>query len=567
MKGIGASAGIAIGTVLVKNTQKIEVQKKDITDCKSEWERVEHAKEKAKDQIADLYKYTLENIGEEEAKIFEAHQMILEDEEFLGQVKEKIEAEKVNAEFAIECIKDTFMQLFEMMDDEYIKERAADLKDVVQRLLKILMNLSNNDLSNLEKPVILVADDLTPSDTVQMDKKKVLGFITQTGGKTSHSAIMARTLEIPAVVGVSGVLQAVKNGDTVIIDGEEGIIHTDLSQEIIDRYQIKQEQYVAKKSKLKQLKGKKSITKDGVQVEIVANIGTPDDIEKVLENDAEGIGLYRTEFLYMDKEELPSEEEQFEAYKVVAEKMEGKPVVIRTLDVGGDKQIPSIEIPNEMNPFLGYRAIRLCLDTKDIFKKQLRAIVRASAYGNIKIMFPMISCLEELRTAKKLLEEVKQELRKENIPFNEQMEVGMMIEIPAAALLADQFAQEVDFFSIGTNDLIQYTVAVDRLNQKISHLYTPFHPALLRLIKNVIEHAHSEGIWVGICGEAASEPSLVPIFLGMGLDEFSMSATAILSTRDKIRQLSKIELIKIVDKVLQLGTAQEVKDFIDTKLI
>ncbi|RKD34211.1 phosphoenolpyruvate--protein phosphotransferase [Thermohalobacter berrensis] len=566
MKGIGASPGIAIGKVLVKEETKVEVEKKSIEDTKAEIERLQEARERSKEQIEKLYNHALENIGKDEAKIFEAHMLILDDPEYFGQVENKIKSENANAEWALKTVTDTFVAMFENMDNEYMRERAADIKDVSGRVLKLLLGIDTTDFSNLDEEVIIVAKDLTPSDTAQMDKEKVIGFVTEIGGRTSHSAIMARTLEIPAVVGVEGILEAAQNGDTIVFDGDEGEVYVNPEEKVIEGYEDKKKKYEEFKEKLEELKGAKSVTKDGVEVELVANIGTPKDVEGVIRNDGEGIGLYRTEFLYMDRDKLPTEDEQFEAYKEVVEKLEGKPVVIRTLDIGGDKELPYLDLPEEMNPFLGYRAIRLCLDKTDIFKTQLRALLRASAYGNLKIMFPMISSIAEVRQAKKILEEVKEELRSENVEFDDNIEVGMMIEIPAAAVMSDLFAKEVDFFSIGTNDLIQYTTAVDRMNQKISYLYSQFHPALLRLVKQVIDNAHKEGIWVGMCGEAAGDPKLIPVLLGMGLDEFSMSPISILRARWIIRNTSKEEMEEMVNKVLNMATAEEVEKFIDENI-
>ncbi|EOC99652.1 phosphoenolpyruvate--protein phosphotransferase [Caldisalinibacter kiritimatiensis] len=566
MKGIGASPGIAIGKVLVKKDPEIKIEKKSIENVDAEIKRLEEARKVSKEQINKLYEHTLKNIGEKEAKIFEAHSMILDDPEFFGQVEQKIKSEEVNAEFALNEVTNNFVQIFESMDNEYMKERAADIKDVSSRVIKQLLGIETTDLSRLEEEVIIIAEDLTPSDTAQMDKEKVLGFVTEIGGKTAHSAIMARTLEIPAVVGVEGITTSVKNGDILIFDGEEGNVIVNPEEKVIEEYKNKKEEYEKFRERLAELKGAKSETKDGFEVELVANIGTPKDVDGVIRNDGEGVGLYRTEFLYMDRDDLPTEDEQFEAYKEVAERLEGKPVVIRTLDIGGDKDLPYLELPEEMNPFLGYRAIRLCLDRTDIFKTQLRALLRASAYGNIKIMFPMISSIEELRQAKAILEEVKEELRSENVKFNEEIEVGMMIEIPAAAIMSDVFAKEVDFFSIGTNDLLQYTTAVDRGNRQISYLYNQFHPALLRLVKQVIDNGHKAGIWVGMCGEVAGDPKLIPILIGMGLDEFSMSPISILKARWIINNLSREEMKEMAEKVINLPTAEEVKKFIEENI-
>ncbi|MBU3146117.1 phosphoenolpyruvate--protein phosphotransferase [Clostridium sp. CF012] len=566
MKGIGVSPGIVIGKVLLKEEKKIIIEKKDIKSCEEEIKRYKLAMENSKSEIQDIYNNVLKNIGEKEATIFEAHLMILEDPEMLEQIEKNIQDNKVNAEWALKEISEMFVAMFDAMDNEYMKERAADIKDVTSRLMKKLLNIEEVNFGQLANEVIIVAHDLTPSDTSQIDKKKVLGFITEIGGRTSHSAIMARTLEIPAIVAVKDITHNVKNGDFIVFDGEEGLIYVNPEEKIIKLYQEKKEEYNKAQKELDLLIGKESITTDGITVELSANIGTPKDLESVLNNDAEGIGLYRSEFLYMDRTSAPTEQEQYEAYKEVAEKMKNKPVVIRTLDVGGDKELDYLKLPKEMNPFLGYRAIRVCLDKVDIFKTQLRAILRASAYGNIKIMFPMISSIEELRAAKVILEEVKNELHSENIAFDEKLEVGIMVEIPAAAIISDLFAKEVDFFSIGTNDLIQYTTAVDRMNEKISHLYNPFHPALLRLVKMVIDSAHKENKWVGMCGEVAGDPKIIPILIGMGLDEFSMSPISILKARGIIRNISQSEMKILANQVINLPTAKEVESFIDKNI-
>lgn len=567
MKGIGTSPGIALGNILVYKEPEITINKKQIQDIDEEIDRLEKAIKTGMKQIEKLYEKTLNNVGKEEAEIFNAHKMMIEDPEFIGDVKETIKSQEVNAEWAVKNVADKFIKIFENIEDEYLRERALDLKDVSNRLLRILLDIQTMDLGSLEEECIIVAEDLTPSDTAQMNKEMVIGFVTELGGKTSHTSIMARTLEIPAISGLKDITNEVKNGDFVIIDGKEGLVLLNPSEEEIKTYEQKKKDYQEFKLKLKDMKGKESISKDGVKVEIAANIGTPKDVDKVIENDGEGIGLYRTEFLYMDSKTLPTEEEQFEAYKIVAERLEGKPVVIRTLDVGGDKDIPYLDLPEEMNPFLGYRAIRLCLDRTDMFKTQLRALLRASAFGNIKIMFPMISNIKEIRDAKKILEEAKEELRKENIPFNEDIEVGIMVEIPAVAVHSDIFAKEVDFFSIGTNDLIQYTLAVDRGNQDISYLYNQYHPAVLKLIKMTIENGHKEGIWVGMCGEAAGDEKLIPLLLGMGLDEFSMSSSSILRARWIINNTSKSEIESMLDEILSLPTAEDVEKFIDEKIL
>lgn len=567
MKAIGTSSGIALGTVLVYKEPEIIVEKKVIDNIDYEIERLNKAVEQGLKEIHELYEETFKTVGEKEAGIFNAHKMMIEDPEFNDGIKTKIREEKVNVEWAVKEVADYYISVFGNIEDEYLKERALDLKDVSKRLLRILLGVEGTDLRSIKEKSIIVAEDLIPSDTAQMDKKKVVGIVTELGGKTSHTSIMARTLEIPAVAGVKDITNIAKNGDFMIIDGGEGIVLLNPSEDEIQLFENKKKEYEEFKLKTREMKGKESISKDGVRVEIAANIGTPKDVDKVIENDGEGVGLYRTEFLYMDSDKLPTEDEQFESYKIVAERLKDKPVIIRTLDVGGDKDIPYLNLPEEMNPFLGYRAIRLCLDRIDIFKTQLRALLRASAFGNIKIMFPMISNIKEIRDAKKILQEAKEELRKENIPFNEDIEVGIMVEIPAVAVHSDIFAKEVDFFSIGTNDLIQYTLAVDRGNQDISYLYNQYHPAVLKLIKMTIENGHKAGIWVGMCGEAAGDEKLIPILLGMGLDEFSMSSSSILKARYIINNTSKKEIESMLDEILSLPTAEDVEKFIDDNII
>ena len=563
MKGIGTSTGISIGKAFLKIEPEIKIVKKHVDDPEKEILRLDNAIEESVKDIDDLYSHTLNTVGKEEADIFSAHLMILKDPEFIGQVKKEINNSSVNAEWAINKSVEDYSNLFATMEDEYIKERILDLKDVSKRLLFKLLNIKSVDLSELKEECIIVCVDLTPSDTAQMRRDKVLGFVTEQGGRTSHTAIMARTLEIPAVAGVSDITKKVKDGDMLIIDGEKGVVILNPTEKEIAEYKEKKKSYEEFVLKLKEMKGKPTLSKDGIKVEIAGNIGTPKDIDKVIENDGEGVGLYRTEFLYMDNDKLPTEDEQFKAYKVVAEKLQGKPLVIRTLDVGGDKEIPYLNLPKEMNPFLGYRAIRLCLDRKDIFKTQLRAILRASIYGNVKIMFPMVSNIAELREAKKILEEVKKELESKNIPFAKDIEVGIMVEIPSTAIQSDIFAKEVDFFSIGTNDLIQYTLAVDRGNQNISYLYSQYHPAVLRLINMTIKNGHKAGIWVGMCGEAAGDAKLIPLLLGMGLDEFSMSSSSILKARWTISKTSKKESEELVNKALNLSTIQDVEDLLN----
>ena len=567
MKGLGTSVGIGIGKVLIYKDPEIKISKKSILNSELEVERLNKSINKAIIDIDHIYNMTLEKLGKKEAEIFVAHKMILEDPEYISAIKDKILADKVNSEWAVSEITNSYISLFNEMEDEYLRARAADIKDVSNRVLRVLLNVENKDLSLINRETIIVAKDLTPSDTAQINKDMVVGIVTEIGGRTSHTSIMARTMNIPAICGVKDITDIAKEDDLMIINGSTGdiIINPTIDEVLLYK---KEKEYLEKlQERLEKMKGQESISKDGYKVELAGNIGTLQDIDKVIENDGEGVGLYRTEFLYMYNDKLPTEDEQLEAYKIVAEKLEGKTLVIRTLDIGGDKDIPYLNIPKEMNPFLGYRAVRFCLDHKEIFTTQLRAILRASIYGNIKIMFPMISSIEELRQCKLILEEVKEDLRKENIKFMENIEVGIMVEIPAVAVHSRQFAKEVDFFSIGTNDLIQYSLAVDRGNQDISHLYNQFHPAVLSLIKMTIENGHKEGIWVGMCGEVAGDEKLIPILLAMGLDEFSMSAASILKARYLIRNTSKKEIEGMLDHILNLPTAHDVEKYIDENII
>ncbi len=565
-RGIGASPGVAIGKALVYKEEKINIEGLPVGDITAELEALERSLKTTKDQLQAIKAYTEKRLGADKAAIFEAHIMILEDPELLSQVKDKLRSEGVSAAFAVKSVVDSFVGIFEAMEDAYLKERAADIKDVGGRLLKNLLGLPIIDLSILTEEVILVANDLTPSDTATMNLDKVLGFITNIGGRTSHTAIMARTLEIPAIVGIGGITELVKDGDIIALDGSKGEGYINPDAGTLEAFENKARDNSEQREKLMALKDSITITKDNRQVELACNIGTPKDVKGVLENGGEGVGLYRTEFLYMNRSSMPSEEEQFQAYREVLEKLEGKPVIIRTLDIGGDKELSYLNLPKEMNPFLGYRAIRICLDQPEIFKAQLRALLRASIYGNLKIMYPMISSVEEVRAANKILAEVKAELDRAEISYSSDIEVGIMIEIPSAAIIGDMLIKEVDFFSIGTNDLIQYSTAVDRINEKISHLYEPFHPAVLRLIKLVIDYAHAGGKWVGMCGEMAGDPKIIPILLGLGLDEFSMSAGAVLPARELIRGLSYQDLKKFAEEALLLPTAEEIKSYIDNNL-
>lgn len=561
MKGIGASPGYAIGKVLIMK-EFVEPTIELINDVEQELKLLDSAVKKASSQLKKLIIDTTENIGEEEGQIFNAHLMMLNDPELLDQIRNIIKSDKVNVAYAVSIARDNLVSIFESMDNAYMKERGADVKDVSNRIIKVLLDVVDINYNLINEPVILVAHDLTPSDTARIIKGKVAGFITEVGGETSHTAIMSRTLEIPAIVGVENLVESLNNVKTIAFDGSTGIIEFNPSVEVINEFKRKSKEEKKEKEVLNLFKGKKTISKDGCIVEIGCNIGNPSDVDFVIENDGEGIGLFRSEFLYMNRDNMPSEEEQFDAYKAVLEKMENKPVVIRTLDVGGDKQLSYLDFPKEDNPFLGFRAIRFCLKNEDIFKIQLRALVRASFFGNLKVMFPMISNIREIREAKRLIQEVKEELSERNIKYSD-FEIGIMIEIPAAAIISDILAKEVDFFSIGTNDLIQYTTAVDRMNQKIADLYSPYHPALLILIKMVIDNGHKNNIWVGMCGEVAGNQKIIPLLLAMGLDEFSMSPSMVLKSRELISRLYKKELESKINSILESEDSFDVLDKLD----
>ncbi|EOR27971.1 Phosphoenolpyruvate-protein phosphotransferase [bioreactor metagenome] len=530
-KGIAASKGYAIGKVFLQEHEEIVITDTKVSNVEAEKEVLQKALEQAKVQLTAIRDKALAEIGEHEAQVFEAHLTLLDDPEFTGGMLLEIESNSINAMKAVENITNTFVMIFDSMEDEYMKERAADIKDVSKRIISNLAGKGGDAFAITEENTVVVAHDLTPSDTAQLDRSKVVGFLTNIGGRTSHSAIMARTLEIPAIVGLKDITTSVKNGDFVIVDGIEGVCIINPDQSVIDEYTAKREKFLAEQEELKKLISVKTVTKSGRRVEVCGNIGSPADAEAVVANGGDGVGLFRTEFLYMDRDSAPTEDEQFESYKKVLEIMDGKQVVIRTLDIGGDKTLPYLPLPQEMNPFLGYRAIRLCLDRKDIFKVQIRALLRASVYGNLAVMFPMISGLEEFQAAKEFVEECKAELKAEGKEYSEKIQWGIMVEIPAAAVYADELAKYVDFFSIGTNDLIQYTLAADRMSEKVSYLYNPMHPAVLRLIKMTIDGAHKHGKWVGMCGEMAGDEAAIPTLVEYGLDEFSMSATSILTAK------------------------------------
>ena len=558
VKGIAASAGIAIARAFLLEHPDFTIPHKQISDVEAEIAKLNNALDKSREELTAIKERTHAEMGAKKAEIFESHLLILDDPELIDPVKEKISSEAVSAEFALNETANQFISMFENMKSAYLQERAADMRDVTKRILKHLLGLNFVSPSEIDEEVIVIAEDLTPSDTAQLNRKYVKGFTTNIGGRTSHSAIMARSLEIPAVVGTKNILSSVQNGDMIIVDGLEGNVFINPSEDVIADYRQKQEAYAKQVEEWKKLRSEPTISADGVHVELAANIGTPNDVAGVLDNGGEGVGLYRTEFLYMGRDKLPSEEVQYNAYKTVLEKMEGKPVVVRTLDIGGDKELPYLDLPKEMNPFLGFRAIRLCLERQDIFRTQLRALLRASVHGNLRIMFPMIATLNEFRQAKALLEEEKANLIAEGIAVSDEIQLGIMVEIPSTAVMADQFAKEVDFFSIGTNDLIQYTMAADRMNERVSYLYQPYNPAILRLVKMVIDAAHRNGRWAGMCGEMAGDVTAIPLLLGLGLDEFSMSATSILPARSQISRLSQAKMKEMAEQALEMQTAEEV---------
>lgn len=566
INGIAASSGVAIGKAFLLVEPELTITKKKVSTSEDEIIRFHSAVEVAKQELQIIRTHAAINLGEENGAIFDAHLLVLSDPELLSSVENKIKVEEVNTEYALQETTNSLVEMFEQLDNEYMRERAADIRDVAKRVMAKLLGVNIPNISLIDEEVIIVSKDLAPSETAQLNRQYAKGFTTDMGGRTSHSAIMARSLEIPAVVGTSNVTSAIKDGDFIIIDGDNGEVFINPSQEVIVFYEEKRSQLKIQKKELALLKNERTITLDGKQVELAANIGTPHDVESVLENGGEGVGLYRTEFLYMERDSLPTEEVQFQAYKQVLEKMEGKPVVVRTLDIGGDKQLPYINLPEELNPFLGFRAIRLCLEEHELFRTQLRALLRASSFGNLKIMFPMIATLEEFRQAKQLLLEEKQTLQEHGVAVRENIEIGIMVEIPSTAVLADQFAKEVDFFSIGTNDLIQYTMAADRMNERVSYLYQPYNPAILRLVKMVIDAAHAQGKWVGMCGEMAGDAIAIPLLLGLGLDEFSMSAPSMLRARGQIKQLKQSEMKKLADQALNMQTSEQVMQYIKEEL-
>jgi len=566
LSGIAASKGVVIAKAYKLEELDLDVNSAVYSTVEEEQKLFESALAESVSQLEEVKKVAIVKLGEEEAEVFEAHKTILSDPELLTQVDNAIK-EGTTAAVASKQVTDLFITMFESMDDEYFKARAADIKDVRKRLLANILGLKIPNLATITEQVIIVAEDLTPSETSQLDKDITLGFVTNIGGRTSHAAIMARSMEIPAIVGTGSVMDEVNDGDMIILDAINGTITINPDADQVAAAEKKAQAYEEEKLMLLKYKDEPTISKDGHHVELAANIGTPHDMPGVINNGAEGVGLYRTEFLYMDASELPSEEIQFEAYKKVIESMDGKPVVVRTLDIGGDKELPYLEFPHEMNPFLGYRAIRMCLDRDDIFRTQLRALLRASVFGDLRIMFPMIATLGEFRNAKAMLLEEKAKLVESGVKVSDSIQVGIMVEIPSTAVMADTFAKEVDFFSIGTNDLIQYTMAADRMSEKVSYLYQPYNPAILRLVKNVVDAANANGIWAGMCGEMASDPTAIVLLLGIGLHEFSMSASAVLPSRLQISKLDKKEIEKHIPTIIDLTTADEFEEYLAKNLM
>ncbi|HDC7973890.1 phosphoenolpyruvate--protein phosphotransferase [Staphylococcus aureus] len=564
IKGIAASDGVAIAKAYLLVEPDLTFDKNEkVTDVEGEVAKFNSAIEASKVELTKIRNNAEVQLGADKAAIFDAHLLVLDDPELIQPIQDKIKNENANAATALTDVTTQFVTIFESMDNEYMKERAADIRDVSKRVLSHILGVELPNPSMIDESVVIVGNDLTPSDTAQLNKEFVQGFATNIGGRTSHSAIMSRSLEIPAIVGTKSITQEVKQGDMIIVDGLNGDVIVNPTEDELIAYQDKRERYFADKKELQKLRDADTVTVDGVHAELAANIGTPNDLPGVIENGAQGIGLYRTEFLYMGRDQMPTEEEQFEAYKEVLETMDGKRVVVRTLDIGGDKELSYLNLPEEMNPFLGYRAIRLCLAQQDIFRPQLRALLRASVYGKLNIMFPMVATINEFREAKAILLEEKENLKNEGHDISDDIELGIMVEIPATAALADVFAKEVDFFSIGTNDLIQYTLAADRMSERVSYLYQPYNPSILRLVKQVIEASHKEGKWTGMCGEMAGDETAIPLLLGLGLDEFSMSATSILKARRQINGLSKNEMTELANRAVDCATQEEVIELVN----
>ncbi|MFS0984584.1 phosphoenolpyruvate--protein phosphotransferase [Enterococcus durans] len=567
LKGIAASDGVAVAKAYLLVQPDLTFSKTTVEDTSAEESRLDDALAKSTEELQQIREKAAQSLGEAEAQVFDAHLMVLSDPEMVGQIKQNIKDNSVNAESALKEVTDMYIGMFEAMEDNaYMKERAADIRDVAKRILAHLLGVTLPNPSMINEEVIVVAHDLTPSDTAQLDRKYVKAFVTDIGGRTSHSAIMARSLEIPAIVGTKEITAKVKEGDILAVNGIEGDVIVHPTDEQKAEFEKIGADYAAQKAEWDKLKNAETVTADGKHFELAANIGTPKDLVGVHNNGGEAVGLYRTEFLYMDSPDFPTEDDQYEAYKAVLEGMDGKPVVVRTMDIGGDKELPYLQLPHEMNPFLGYRALRISLSElgDEMFRTQMRALLRASVHGNLRIMFPMVATLKEFRAAKAIFEEEKQKLVSEGVEVSDTIQVGIMIEIPAAAVLADKFAKEVDFFSVGTNDLIQYTMAADRMNERVSYLYQPYNPSILRLIKNVIDAAHAEGKWAGMCGEMAGDQTAVPLLVGMGLDEFSMSATSILKTRSLMKRLDTTKMAELADRALkECDTMEEVVELVN----
>ena len=566
LKGIAASDGVAVAKAYLLVQPDLTFSKATVEDTAAEEARLDAALAKSTEELQQIREKAAQSLGEAEAQVFDAHLMVLSDPEMVGQIKQNIKDNSVNAESALKEVTDMYIGMFEAMEDNaYMQERAADIRDVAKRILAHLLGVTLPNPSMINEEVVVVAHDLTPSDTAQLDRNFVKAFVTDIGGRTSHSAIMARSLEIPAIVGTKEITAKVKEGDILAVNGIEGDVIIDPTDEQKAEFEKAGADYAAQKAEWEKLKNAETVTADGKHFELAANIGTPKDLVGVHNNGGEAVGLYRTEFLYMDSPDFPTEDDQYEAYKAVLEGMEGKPVVVRTMDIGGDKELPYLQLPHEMNPFLGYRALRISLSEQgdEMFRTQMRALLRASVHGNLRIMFPMVATLKEFRAAKAIFEEEKQKLISEGKEVSDTIQVGIMIEIPAAAVLADKFAKEVDFFSVGTNDLIQYTMAADRMNERVSYLYQPYNPSILRLIKNVIDAAHAEGKWAGMCGEMAGDQTAVPLLVGMGLDEFSMSATSILKTRSLMKRLDTAKMAELADRALKVcDTMEEVVELV-----
>ncbi|MDW8611685.1 phosphoenolpyruvate--protein phosphotransferase [Streptococcus suis] len=590
LKGIAASDGVAVAKAYLLVQPDLSFETVTVEDTNAEEARLDAALEASQNELSVIRENAVASLGEEAAAVFDAHLMVLADPEMIGQIKETIRAKKTNAETGLKEVTDMFIAIFEGMEDNpYMQERAADIRDVAKRVLAHLLGVRLPNPATIDEESIVIAHDLTPSDTAQLNKQLVKAFVTNIGGRTSHSAIMARTLEIAAVLGTNNITEIVKDGDVLAVNGITGDVVINPSEEVIAEFKAAGEAYAKQKAEWALLKDAQTVTADGKHFELAANIGTPKDVEGVNDNGAEAVGLYRTEFLYMDSQDFPTEDEQYEAYKAVLEGMNGKPVVVRTMDIGGDKELPYFDLPHEMNPFLGFRALRISISEtgnqmfrtqlralrisisetgNQMFRTQLRALLRSSVHGKLRIMFPMVALLTEFRAAKAILDEEKANLLAEGVAVADDIQVGIMIEIPAAAMLADQFAKEVDFFSIGTNDLIQYTMAADRMNEQVSYLYQPYNPSILRLINNVIKAAHAEGKWAGMCGEMAGDQQAVPLLVGMGLDEFSMSATSVLRTRSLMKKLDTAKMEEYAHRALtECATAEEVlelqKEYVD----